>query len=102
MLNKVVKKITPPKAGAGRPKGSLNKTTMACKDALTFAFDGIGGAERLVAWVKQDEKNESAFWTSIYPKLLPLQVTGDPSSPIHVVIAPNLEKIRSVIGKIAG
>ena len=74
MANKIVK---PPKAGAGRPAGALNKHTMAAKDALTFAFNGIGGASRLVKWIEADEKNEAAFWTSIYPKLLPLQVSGE-------------------------
>jgi hypothetical protein len=76
-LNKVVKKITPPKAGAGRPKGSLNKTTMAAKEAIAYAFEGLGGADGLVTWIKSDEKNKSAFYTSIYPKLLPLQVSGE-------------------------
>lgn len=27
-------------------------------------------------WVKEDEANEKAFWTTIYPKLLPLQVAN--------------------------
>lgn len=36
----------------------------------------------MIEWAKADEKNESAFWTSIYPKLLPLQVSGDAENPI--------------------
>ena len=85
MSNKIVKKIAPPKAGAGRPKGAMNKTTMAAKEALTFAFEGLGGAQRLVDWCKEEPKNESAFWTAIYPKLLPLQVTGKDGGPIQTV-----------------
>jgi hypothetical protein len=27
-------------------------------------------------WAKEDPVNERAFWASIYPRLLPLQVTG--------------------------
>lgn len=61
----------------GRPKGALNKTTMAAKEAIAHAFEGLGGADRLTEWAKLDEKNESAFWTTIYPKLLPLQVNAD-------------------------
>ena len=61
----------------GRKHGSLNKTTKAAKDAIAFAAEGLGGADRLIAWAKEDPLNERAFWTSIYPKLLPLQVTGE-------------------------
>lgn len=64
-------------AGKGRKKGVPNKTTLIAKEAIAVAFDKLGGVDRLVAWAKEDEKNESAFWTSIYPKLLPLQLTGE-------------------------
>ncbi|MCX2894343.1 hypothetical protein ORG27_12225 [Stenotrophomonas lactitubi] len=43
---------------------------------------GLGGAERMLAWVKEDSGNEKAFWTAIYPKLLPLQVQGDKDNPL--------------------
>jgi hypothetical protein len=74
----------PPNAGKGRPAGSLNKTTRAAKEAIAFAAEGLGGAERLIAWAKEDGKNESAFWTTIYPKLLPLQVGGEPGNPVGI------------------
>ena len=60
----------------GKPKGAVNKTTMMAKEAIAFAFEGLGGAQRLVDWSKEDPKNESTFWATIYPKLLPLQVNG--------------------------
>ena len=53
------------------------KTTLAAKEAIQFAAEGLGGAKRLVEWAKEDPLNEKAFWTTIYPKLLPLQVTGE-------------------------
>jgi hypothetical protein len=74
-------------AGKGRPKGALNKTTRAAKEAIAFAAEGLGGADRLIAWAQEDPKNESAFWTSIYPKLLPLQVAGDPENPLNVNVS---------------
>lgn len=80
-VKSVVKRL-PPAAGKGRKKGSLNKTTMAAKEAIAYAFEGLGGAERLVRWSKEDPKNESAFWTTIYPKLLPLQVSGDMTTTV--------------------
>jgi hypothetical protein len=68
---------TPPAAGRGRPKGSPNKTTAIAKDAIALAADKLGGGERLYAWAQEEAKNEAAFWTTIYPKLLPLQVNAD-------------------------
>ena len=82
MSNKIGKQIPLTPIKPGRPKGALNKTTMAAKEAIAYAFEGLGGAERLVKWAKSDEKNESAFWVSIYPKLLPLQVNGDVTTTV--------------------
>lgn len=76
-MNKVAKNNNLVGKKQGRPKGSLNKTTMAAKEAISFAAEGLGGATRLIDWAKEDPKNESAFWTTIYPKLLPLQVSGE-------------------------
>jgi len=63
-------------AGPGRPKGALNKTTQTAKDAIAAAAEALGGSERLVAWAQEDPANERAFWSTIYPKLLPLQLNG--------------------------
>jgi hypothetical protein len=72
----------------GRPKGSLNKTTRIAKDAIAFVAEGLGGAERMIAWAQEDEKNEAAFWTSIYPKLLPLDVNANHSGAVKVLHVP--------------
>ena len=66
----------------GRQKGTPNKVTGAAKSAIEVAADGLGGAPRLIAWAKEDPLNERAFWTQIYTKLLPLQVSGDPDQPL--------------------
>ena len=73
------------RAGLGRPKGSQNKTTKAAKDLIAEAAVKLGGLERMVNWVKEDPKNEHAFWSSIYPKLLPLQVSGAGADGEHLV-----------------
>lgn len=73
------------KGNPGKPKGAISKTTRAAKEAIAFAAEGLGGAERLVGWAKEDPKNEAAFWTSIYPKLLPLQIAGDGDNPLQVL-----------------
>lgn len=79
-------KKPPPNAGKGRPKGSLNKTTKAAKDAIAQAAEELGGVDRLVEWVKEDPLNERVFWGTVYPKLLPLQVSGDSESPLTIQI----------------
>lgn len=70
-----------PKTG-GRVKGTPNKVTVAAKDAIAAAAEGLGGTDRLIKWAKEDPINERAFWSSIYPKLLPLQVTGADGGPV--------------------
>lgn len=73
-----------PGAGPGRPKGVPNKTTKTAKDAIAAAAEALGGAERLTAWAQEDPANERVFWGTIYPKLLPLQVTGEGGGPVIV------------------
>ena len=70
--------------GPGRKPGVPNKATTAVKDAIAAAAEGLGGTARLIAWAQEDPLNERAFWSSIYPKLLPLQLTGEGGGPISV------------------
>ena len=79
------KGFRPPNAGKGRKAGVPNKNTTAAKDAIALAAEGLGGTDRLIAWAKEDPLNERAFWATIYPKLLPLQVTGANGGPIQAV-----------------
>jgi len=71
-----------PKTG-GRKPGTPNKTTAAAKDIIASVATDLGGADRLLAWVKADPKNEAAYWTVIHPKLLPLQVNGSGDEGEH-------------------
>ena len=91
-IGSVTEKRMPPNMGKGRPKGALNRTTTSAKEAIAIAADKLGGAERLVAWAQEDPTNERAFWTTIYPKLLPLQVSGEDGGPIQAVIRWQNEK----------
>jgi hypothetical protein len=73
----------------GRPKGSVNKTTATAKAMIEEAAAGLGGAERMLAWAKEAPENEKAFWTQVFPKLMPLQVNGpgkDGEHKLEVVI----------------
>lgn len=82
-VKKTGRKLPP---GPGRPKGIPNKVTKAAKDAIALAAEELGGVDRLVAWVQEDPANERVFWGSIYPKLLPLQVTGEGGGAIKVMV----------------
>lgn len=39
----------------------------------------------MLAWVKADPANEKSFWTAIYPKLLPLQLSGEGGGPVETI-----------------
>jgi hypothetical protein len=70
----------------GKPKGAISKTTRTAKEAIALAAEGLGGADRLIAWAQEDPANERAFWSSIYPKLIPVQLQGDADSPLVVQV----------------
>jgi len=74
------------KGNPGKPKGAKNKTTQSALDAIAKAAEALGGAQRLVEWAKEDPQNEKAFWGTIYPKLLPLQVNGPGENGEHELI----------------
>lgn len=85
--------------GKGRPKGTPNKLTASVKEAIESAAQGLGGGTRLEAWAREAPENEKAFWTTIYPKLLPLQVTGRDGGPLQIA-AVNLmtdEQLGAVV-----
>jgi hypothetical protein len=60
----------------GRKKGALNIHSRTVRMAIAEAARGLGGVRRLIAWAKEDPLNERAFWTSIWPRLLPLEIQG--------------------------
>lgn len=60
----------------GRKKGVTNKTTQSVKEALQYAFDGMGGAKNLLKWA---ESNEDEFY-KLWIKMLPTEVKNDLTS----------------------
>jgi hypothetical protein len=70
-------------AGAGRPPGSLNKTTLKLREAILSALDKVGGDEYLA---KLAIENSSAF-ASLLGKVLPTQLATDPNSDGGVGVA---------------
>ena len=61
----------------------------------------IGKANWLAASVLEAPENERAFWTSIYPKLLPLQVNAKGAgfallAPTHML---SDEELRAIVAR---
>jgi hypothetical protein len=81
------------KKTGGRKKGVSNKLTTGAKEVIAQVAENIGGVARMTKWVRETKENERAFWTSIYTKLLPLQVAGDQGNPIA-----HIHKIEFEIG----
>ena len=61
------------KTGGGQP-GTVNRLTRSCCEAIEFASDELGGAERLAQGAAESPENEAAFWRHIYPRLPPSSV----------------------------
>lgn len=81
-----------PKTG-GRQKGSLNKTTVAVKDAFRQAFEDLGGTAALVKWART---NETQFY-QLYSKLIPTEIDAtiggkDGAPAVRVEIVKSVAK----------
>lgn len=66
----------------GRERGSHNQFT-SLKDAFIKAFNGLGGAEGLLAWAETSKKNEGMFYSMI-TKMLPTNIDLDLTGNINV------------------
>jgi hypothetical protein len=64
-----------------KPTRRSKRPATPARAAIAAAAAELGGVERLVAWIREDTKNESVFWASIYPKLIALQLDGEEGGP---------------------
>lgn len=70
------------KKRGGRKKGSQNKLTIAAKDLITDVAGMLGGTIGLYKWTQSDPENLTLFWSRIYPRLIPVQISGDSNNPV--------------------
>jgi hypothetical protein len=75
----------------GRKKGTPNKTTADVREALLFAFDGIGGVPKLIEWGARHPGDFYRLWA----RLAPQDVKG--SFSINGSIAERLDKALAEI-----
>lgn len=67
----------------GRQKGTPNKTTVAVKEALEAAFQGIGGVPRLQAWAEKEPGEFYKLWVKTLPQQIKNEHTGPGGGPIE-------------------
>lgn len=77
-------KQTKNKAGPGRPKGSVNKTTALLKDAILKAAEQAGDVDGMVGYLKTQAKDNPGPFMALLGKVLPLQVTGEDGGPVSI------------------
>jgi hypothetical protein len=72
--------------GAGRPKGSPNKTTALLKEAILTAAELTGndgqGKDGLIGYCRRLAATEPRAFASLLGRVLPLQLSGDAGSPL--------------------
>ena len=67
----------------GRQKGTPNRSTAQVKAALEEVFVKLGSTDALLKFA---QTNPEQFYT-MWAKLLPTQVQGDPESPVQMTIS---------------
>lgn len=94
-MTKIRKDGTAKRPPPGRRAGNLNKTTKSAKEVIQWAASKLGGGPGLVRWAESDPQNMRLFWSSIWPKLLPLQIEGNAEKPLTINIVEFGEDLRN-------
>jgi hypothetical protein len=89
VVNPAVKR-RPPAAGKGRKKGSANKSTLAVKEALQHAFQGLGGVPALQNWATQEPTEFYKLWAKLLPTEVKATIGGE-LTMAHAVDRPPRE-----------
>jgi hypothetical protein len=73
------------RAGAGRPKGAVNKIPRKVKEDIIEVFELLGGTQTMLEWAQADQKNQTEFY-KMYGRLAPMDVklSGDAENPIEM------------------
>jgi hypothetical protein len=65
---------------AGKPKGTLNRITVALKDAILAAGERAGGAEGLTGYLTRLAVENSSAYAGLLAKILPQTLSADDSA----------------------
>lgn len=83
-----------PKTG-GRKKGTPNKTTSVLKDAILLAAEQAGEDGGLVGYLKGQATSNPQSFLPLLGKVLPLQIGGDPDSPVRHAVEIRIVDARN-------
>lgn len=86
----------PPRAGMGRPKGAVNKTTALLKDAILQAATEAGnkvGKDGLVSYLEQQASENPGPFLALLGKVLPMQVDASVNGELSVTFKTIYEAI---------
>lgn len=78
---------------------------MQAKEAIAYAFEGLGGAEGLLKWASKNDENKRVFLTQLFPKIVPLEVQGkhDVTTVDRTeAVRRAEEEVRAIFGDRAG
>lgn len=92
------------KKGEKKPnqgKRGQDRVQRDVREAILLVADGLGGHARMLAWVKEDPKNEQMFWGSIYPKLMPKEVKAEVVAT-HLIQRLTPEQLAGIVEAVAG
>ena len=71
----------PPNAGKGRQKGVPNKTTLAAKEAMELAFQGLGGVDALKKWAEDNPTEFYRIWSRLIPTASSVTTKAEDMTP---------------------
>lgn len=74
------------RAGAGRPKGSPNKTTALLKDAILLAAEKAGGKDGLVGYLKLQALENPGPFMSLLGRVMPTQIADQDGNALHISV----------------
>jgi hypothetical protein len=92
MVTNIQKSRGGTRPGAGRPKGSQNKTTVKIKEAVLEAFEKKGGVKYLMRLADEDPKTFTILLAKILPQEMIAEVNETTSSYVFNMIQPDNEK----------
>ena len=75
----------------GKIKGTKTKQTKAVKECVLKAFEHIGGVQNLAKWAME---NQGEFYTKMYIKVMPTEVTGPDGEDISITITKKVHSAR--------
>lgn len=71
----------------GRKKGQTLASTTAVKEALSLAFEGIGGTPKLIAWANEQPTEFFKLWAKMLPQELIAKVAVIPAEVSEIPIS---------------